>query len=70
MVMPLEIWWFDKYGMKKYSVRHPLDGDPPEIFQIFNYKEVTCEKVARADLVVAMRSTNEIGLHSLPTRPS
>ena len=44
---------------KRYCVRHPLDGDPPEIFQNFNYKEVTCEKVARADLVFAMRSTDK-----------
>ena len=48
---------------KKYSVRHPLDGDPPEIFQIFSHKGITCEKVARANLV------NKFDLDLVQTRP-
>ena len=36
----------------------PLTGIHQKFSKIFNYKEVTCEKVAHADLVFAMRSTD------------
>ena len=37
----------------------PLTGIHQKFSKFFNYKEVTCEKVARADLVFAMRSTDK-----------
>ena len=38
----------------------PLTGVPPDFFQIFQHKEVTCEKVARANLVEFPTKANVI----------
>ena len=47
----METRWYDKVWNEKYSVRHPLDGDPPEFSKLFQHKGITYEKVAHAILV-------------------